>query len=58
MSGLPENSRVQASVDKAADAAKTARRIVRNVIATCSRLLYVLVIGLFCGRWALMALGE
>ncbi len=34
------------------------RRIVINVAATYGRSLYGLVIGLFCGRWALMALGE
>lgn len=34
------------------------RRIFWNVIATYGRSLYSLVIGLFCGRWALMALGE
>ena len=27
-------------------------------VATYGRSLYALVIGLFCGRWALMALGE
>jgi len=34
------------------------RRIFLNIIATYGRSLYALVIGLFCGRWALMALGE
>ena len=34
------------------------RRIVLNIVATYGRSLYALVIGLFCGRWALMALGE
>ena len=34
------------------------RRIALNIIATYGRLLYALVIGLFCGRWTLMALGE
>ena len=34
------------------------KRIVLNVVATYGRSLYALVIGLFCGRWALMALGE
>ena len=34
------------------------KRIFINIIATYGRSLYVLVIGLFCGRWALMALGE
>lgn len=29
-----------------------------NVVATYGRSLYALVIGLFCGRWTLMALGE
>ena len=29
-----------------------------NIIATYGRSLYALVIGLFCGRWTLMALGE
>lgn len=34
------------------------RRIVLNIVATYGRSLYALVIGLFCGRWALLALGE
>ena len=34
------------------------RRIFWNVIATYGRSLYGLVLGLLCGRWALMALGE
>ena len=34
------------------------RRIFLNIIATYGRSLYALVIGLFCGRWALMVLGE
>ena len=34
------------------------RRILLNIVATYGRSLYVLVIGLFCGRWTLMALGE
>lgn len=34
------------------------RRIFLNVAATYGRSLYALVIGLFCGRWTLMALGE
>ena len=34
------------------------RRIFLNIIATYGRSLYALVIGLFCGRWALMALGQ
>lgn len=34
------------------------RRIFLNIIATYGRSLYALVIGLLCGRWALMALGE
>ncbi len=34
------------------------RRIVLNIVATYGRSLYALVIGLFCGRWTLMALGE
>ena len=34
------------------------RRIMINMIATYGRSLYALVIGLFCGRWALMALGQ
>ena len=29
-----------------------------NIVATYERSLYALVIGLFCGRWTLMALGE
>ena len=34
------------------------RRIFLNIIATYGRSLYALVIGLFCGRWALMALNP
>ena len=34
------------------------RRIFLNIIATYGRSLYAIVIGLFCGRWTLMALGE
>ena len=34
------------------------RRIFFNIIATYGRSLYALVIGLFCGWWTLMALGE
>ena len=34
------------------------RRIFWNIIATYGRSLYGLVIGLFCGRWTLMALGT
>lgn len=34
------------------------RRIFINIVATYGRSLYGLIIGLFCGRWALMALGE
>lgn len=34
------------------------RRIFLNVLATYGRSLYGLVLGLLCGRWALMALGE
>lgn len=34
------------------------RRIFWNVAATFGRSLYGLVLGLLCGRWALMALGE
>lgn len=34
------------------------RRIFLNIITTYGRSLYALVIGLFCGRWTLMALGE
>ena len=34
------------------------RRIVLNIVATYGRSLYALAIGLFCGRWTLMALGE
>jgi O-antigen/teichoic acid export membrane protein len=35
-----------------------ARRIILNIAATYGRSLYALAVGLFCGRWALMALGE
>ena len=34
------------------------KRIFLNVAATYGRCLYALVVGLFCGRWALMSLGE
>lgn len=34
------------------------KRILLNVVATYGRSLYALAIGLFCGRWALMALGH
>lgn len=34
------------------------RRILLNIVATYGRSLYGLVLGLLCGRWALMALGE
>lgn len=34
------------------------RRIALNIVATYGRSLYALVIGLFCGRWMLMALGQ
>ena len=34
------------------------RRIVLNIVATYGRSLYALVIGLFCGRWTLKALGQ
>ena len=34
------------------------RRIFLNIVATYGRSLYALVIGLFCGRWTLMALSE
>lgn len=34
------------------------RRIALNMIATYGRSLYALVVGLCCGRWALMALGK
>lgn len=34
------------------------RRIFLNIVATYGRSLYALAIGLFCGRWTLMALGE
>ncbi len=33
-------------------------RIALNIAATYGRSLYALAIGLFCGRWALMVLGE
>ena len=35
-----------------------AKRIFLNVAATYGRSLYALAVGLFCGRWALMSLGE
>lgn len=34
------------------------RRIALNFIASYGRSVYAIVIGLFCGRWTLMALGE
>ena len=34
------------------------RRIALNILATYGRSLYALALGLFCGRWCLMALGE
>ena len=34
------------------------RRILLNILATYGRSLYALVLGLFTGRWVLMALGE
>lgn len=34
------------------------RRIFWNIVATYGRSLYALVIGIFCGRWSLMVLGE
>ena len=34
------------------------RRIFLNIVATYGRSLYALAIGLFCGRWTLIALGE
>lgn len=34
------------------------RRIALNIVATYGRSLYALLIGLFCGRWVLLALGE
>ena len=34
------------------------QRIFLNVVATYGRSLYALAVGLFCGRWTLMALGE
>lgn len=34
------------------------RRIFLNIVATYGRSLYALIIGLFCGRWALIALGQ
>jgi len=33
------------------------KRIFLNIVATYGRSLYALVIGLFCGRWTLMADG-
>ena len=33
------------------------RRIFLNIVATYGRSLYALVIGLFCGRWTLIAAG-
>lgn len=34
------------------------KRIFFNVVATYGRSLYVLILGLFCGRWVFLALGE
>lgn len=34
------------------------RRIFLNIVTTYGRSLYGLILGLLCGRWALMALGE
>ena len=34
------------------------RRIILNIVATYGRTLVGLFVGLFCGRWTLMALGE
>lgn len=34
------------------------RRIFWNIVATYGRSLYALAIGIFCGRWSLMVLGE
>lgn len=34
------------------------RRIFLNIVATYGRSVYSLIIGLLCGRWALMALGQ
>lgn len=34
------------------------KRIFLNIVATYGRSLYALVMGLFCGRWVLRALGE
>ena len=34
------------------------RRIVLNIAATYGRSLFAMACGIFCGRWALMALGE
>lgn len=34
------------------------RRILLNIVATYGRSLYALVVGLFCGRWVLLSLGE
>ena len=34
------------------------RRILLNIVATYGRNLYAIIVGLFCGRWSLMALGE
>lgn len=34
------------------------RKIALNVVVTYGRSLYVLLIGIFCGRWALMSLGQ
>lgn len=34
------------------------RRVFLNIIATYGRSVYGLLLGLFCGRWTLMALGE
>lgn len=34
------------------------RRIFLNIVATYGRSLYTIAVGLFCGRWTLMALGQ
>lgn len=34
------------------------RRIFLNIIATYGRSLYAIIVGLFCGRWTYLALGE
>lgn len=37
---------------------RESKRIAVNVLATYGRSLYALAVGLFCGRWTLMSLGE